>query len=145
MVIEPTTGIVIGFVLGWGSAKVGDFLGLYKDKMNHLERMAFFDKAITSGDPVGLYNLRVADAVSKDPRTVEAAVVKEVSRSVPAESGADEPWSGHALYGRCEIVFDFSRGKVQIFDPDGDDGPDFWEEEVDTFLAKFSDTTPNIV
>lgn len=134
------TECIACIILGWVLAKLGDAVGLFTATQAHKERMAYFDKALTKGNPTDLYNLRMAEQVSRDENVVKAAVNTELSRHEPKQEPQAtglEPWSDDPLYGRCNITFDHARKVVIIIDPEAQDGPDFWEEPFEEFYAKF--------
>ncbi len=126
--------LIVAFCLGWGVARIDDLISLFKESGERKERMALFDKALTNGDGAALYNLRVAEQVSSDPRTLNNAVEQEVSRN---DTEHLEPWADDPVYGRCDIRVAPEENRVYILDPNAEDGPDTWTEPLDQFFARF--------
>jgi hypothetical protein len=128
--------LAIAFGLGWLIARLDDIISIFRESGERKERMALFDKALTKGDGAALYNLRVAESVSSDPRTLNNAVAQEVARN---DTEHLEPWADHPVYGRCEIQMSPEENRVYILDPTPEDGPDTWTEPLDEFFSKFED------
>jgi len=136
--------LIFAFGVGWAVARLDDILNTYRTRVEHKERMLLFDKALSGGNPVDLYNLRVADSVSQRKETIQAATMKEVGRATHEEEPA-EPWANDPLYGRCEVSIDMHAGVFHIFDPLALDGPDTWTEEIGPFMSKWEGEADSIV
>lgn len=136
---------MLDVIYALGGAAVGYLIAsiqhLVADSGHRKERMLLFEKGLTQGDGARLYNLRVADGVTKDSRTITNAVEKEVEARAEfklvqsEESGA--PWATHPSYAGCDVTFDSDRGVVAISNEGASDGPDYWEEPFDKFMSQF--------
>lgn len=127
-------GGVVGFLLGELKAAI---MFEIRESRTSKERMSIFDKALTQGDGARLYNLRVAEKVSEDTRTLNNAVEREITPPQQQDEEAKSPWSDHPVYGSCEITLDIDRGVASIINEGAADGPDYWEEPLDEFMSQF--------
>jgi len=130
--------ILVAIAAGWLFARLDDLILGYREYLASQERIRMFDKAITKGDPIALYNLKIAERVGESKEAVEANVAHEIARKEGAEQvTGPAPWEDHPDYAGCDVFIDMVNGKAMIFNPNAVDGPEIWDEELDVFMAKF--------